>query len=97
VLRWKNMAAGFIQTDEQLALGSGSEPLETTQVGRVMEMYWPSQDIRLLRGCCARINHLFTPPANLHCPPWCNTIARLLDSIRLHFRPPVCIRYSIQD
>jgi len=24
---------------------------------------WPLQDIRLLRGCCARINHPFTPPS----------------------------------
>jgi len=37
---------------------------------------WPLQDIRLLRGYCARINHSFTPPAHPHCPPWCNTIAR---------------------
>jgi len=42
---------------------------------------WPLQDILLLRGFCARINHSFTPPAHLHCPPWCNTIARLLGSI----------------
>ena len=50
---------------------------------------WPLQDIRLFLGCCARINHPFFPLAHLHCPPWCNTIARLLDSIRLPFRPPV--------
>jgi len=52
---------------------------------------WPLQDIRLLRGYCARINHHVIPPAHLHCPPWCNTIARLLDSVRLPFRPPVCM------
>jgi len=46
---------------------------------------WPSQDIRLPRGCCARIHHPCTPPAHLHRPPWCNTMARLLDSIRLPF------------
>ena len=60
-------------------------------------MGWPLQDIRLLRGCCARTNHPFIPHAHLHCPPWCNTIARLLDSIRLAFRPLVCIVYIIQD
>jgi len=27
--------------------------------------------------------------ANLHCPPWCNTIARLLGSIHPRPRPPV--------
>jgi len=52
---------------------------------------WPLQDIRLLRDCCARINHPFIHPAHLHCPPWCNTIARLLGSIRLPFRPPMCM------
>ena len=28
-------------------------------------------------------HHPFIPPAHLHCPPWCNTCARLLGSIRL--------------
>jgi len=57
---------------------------------------WPSQDIRLLGGWCAGINHPFSPPVHLHCPSWCNTIARLMDSIRLPFRPPVCMLYTIQ-
>ena len=57
---------------------------------------WPVQDIRSHRGCCARINHPFIPPAHLHCSPGCNSIARLLDSIRLPFRPPVCMLYTIQ-
>ena len=57
---------------------------------------WLSQDIRLLRGCRARNNHPFTTPSHLHCPSWCNTIARLLGSIRLPFRPPVCMLYTIQ-
>jgi len=56
----------------------------------------PLQDIRLLGGSCARINHYCIPPTHLHCPPWCNTIARLLDSIRLTFRPHVCMLYTIQ-
>jgi len=57
---------------------------------------WSLQDIRLLRGCCARINHPCIPPARLHCPPWCHTVARLLGNIRLPFRPPVCMLYTIQ-
>jgi len=57
---------------------------------------WPLQDIRVLRGCCTQINPSFIPPAYLHCPPRCNTIARLLDSIQLPFRATVCILYTIQ-
>jgi len=49
----------------------------------------PLQDIRLRRGCCARINYACIPPTHLHCSPWCSTIARLLNSIRLPSRPPV--------
>jgi len=64
-------------------------------VRRPRPTIWPLQDIRLLRGCCARINHPFTPPAHLHCPPWCNTIAQSLNSIRLPFRPLVCMLYTI--
>ena len=56
----------------------------------------PLQEIRLLQGYCARINHPIIPPAHLHFTPWCNTIARLLDSIRLPFRPPVRMLYTIQ-
>jgi len=56
-----------------------------------------SQDILVLRGYCARINNPFTPPAHLlHCPPWCNTIARLLGSIRLPLRTPVRMLYIVQ-
>jgi len=40
---------------------------------------------RLLRT----ISHPFTPHAHLHCPPCCSTNARLLDSRRLPFRPPM--------
>jgi len=36
------------------------------------------------------------PPAHRHCPPWCSSIARLSDSIRISFRPPVCILCTIQ-
>jgi len=46
----------------------------------------PSRDIRLLRGWCARINHRFIPAAHLQCPPFCITVARFLDSIRVPFR-----------
>jgi len=38
----------------------------------------------------------FIPRAHLHCPPWCNIIARLLDGVRLPFRPPVSMLYTIQ-
>ena len=34
--------------------------------------------------------------AHLHCPPRCNTIARLLSSIRPPLLPPVCMPYTIQ-
>ena len=33
---------------------------------------WTLHDVRLIRGCCARINHPFISPADLHCPPCCN-------------------------
>jgi len=56
----------------------------------------PLQDIRLLLDSCARIHHPHAPPAHLHCPPWCNTIAWLLGSIRLPLRTPVCMLYTIQ-
>jgi len=55
----------------------------------------PLHDMLILRGCCARINHPFIPRVHLHCPPWCNTIARLLGSIRLPFRPFACMLYTI--
>jgi len=47
--------------------------------------HWPLQDIVLLRGFCARIMHLCIAPFHLHCPHYCNSIARLLRNIR---RPP---------
>jgi len=46
---------------------------------------WPLQDIVLLRSFCARINHSFIAHSHLHCPHYCNAIARLLRNIR---RPP---------
>ena len=49
------------------------------------QVTWPLQDMVLLRGFCARINHPFIAPSHLHCPHYFNTIARLLRSIR---RPP---------
>jgi len=54
--------------------------------------HWPLHDILLLRGCCAS----FHPPRDIHCPPWCNTIARLLGSIRLLIQTPACVLYTIQ-
>ena len=48
------------------------------------------------RLLCTKQLYPFLPPAYLHCPPWCNTIARLLDSIRFPFQPPVCLLYTIQ-
>jgi len=38
---------------------------------------WPYQYIGLLQSSGARINHPCTPPAHLHCPPWCNTYANI--------------------
>ena len=35
-------------------------------------------------------------PATCIADPCCNTVARLLDSIRPFFRPPVCMLYTIQ-
>jgi len=53
---------------------------------------WPLQDIVLLRGFCARINHPFIATFHLHCPHYCNTIAPLLRNIR---RPPDPLVYAI--
>jgi len=50
---------------------------------------WPLQDRVLLLVVCARINRPFIRPARLHCPHCCNTIARLLASIRPPTRPPL--------
>jgi len=52
---------------------------------------WPLQDIVLLRIFCARINHSFIAHSHLHCPHYCNAIARLLRNIRSPHDPPfVC-------
>ena len=58
--------------------------------------FWPLQDIVLLRGFCARINHPCIAPSHLHCPHSCNTIARLLRSIRRSPRPLFCMPYTKQ-
>ena len=58
--------------------------------------YWRLHEIVLLWSCCAWINHPFLPPARLHCPPWCNTIAQLLGIIRLPLWTPVCLLYTMQ-
>jgi len=46
---------------------------------------WPLQDSVSLRSFRARVNHPFKPPSHLHCPDYCNAIARPLRNIR---RPP---------
>ena len=51
---------------------------------------WPLQYIHLLLGVCARVNHPFVTPPNLHCPHCCNTIARLLRNIPPPRPPFVC-------
>jgi len=38
----------------------------------------------------------FIPPTHPHCPHYCNTVARLLSSIRLPLRTLVCMLYTIQ-
>jgi hypothetical protein len=38
VLRWRYMAAGFVETEEELAIGS--QPLETAKAGRVRIAPW---------------------------------------------------------
>jgi len=43
---------------------------------------WPLQNIVLLLVACARVNRPVILPARLHCPHWCNTIARLSGNIR---------------
>jgi len=39
-----------------------SDDGQYTPTKHLTPLPWPLQDIRLLRGCCARINHPFTPP-----------------------------------
>jgi len=53
---------------------------------------WPLQDIVLLRSFCARINHSFIAHSHLHCPHYCNAIARLLRNIRSPPDPPLVCR-----
>jgi len=53
---------------------------------------WPLQDIVLLGGVCARINHPFIAPSHLHCPHYCNTIALLLRNRR---HPPTALWNAI--
>jgi len=76
----------------QLCLQVAGRGENRTHQRRVMS--WPSQDIGLLRGSCARII-IYCPP-HPHCPHYCNTIARLLGSIRLSLRTLVCMLYTIQ-
>ena len=39
---------------------------------------------------------MLCPPPHLHCPHFCNTVARLLPKIRRHPQPPFCMSYTIQ-
>ena len=55
---------------------------------------WPLQDSVLLRSFCARINHSFIAHSHLHCPHYCNAIARLLRNIR---RPPTPHLYAMHN
>ena len=55
---------------------------------------WRLQDIVVLRGLCARINHLVIAPPHSHCRHYCTTIARLLRNIRPPSDPLV---YGIHD
>jgi len=77
---------------------SSSPPLLVRNLARAHAAgaFWPLQYILSLRGFCARINHPSILRAQLHCPPWCNTIARRLGSMGPPLRPPVCIPYTIQ-
>ena len=77
-------------------LQENSDPPSTEPTYKNTHPLWSSQDICLRRGCSSRINHPFILPAHLHRPPWGNTIARLLGSIRLPFRPPVFMLYTIE-
>jgi len=52
----------------------------------------PLQDIGLLRGFCARINHPCVAPSHLHCPHYCNTMANYTTPPR----PPLCMPCTIQ-
>ena len=55
---------------------------------------WPLQDIRLPQSVCARANHPFLTPPHLHCPHYCNIIARRLRNIR---PPPTTFLYAIHN
>jgi len=93
---WRIVGPSTLLFSEGGAADPGTSSSAACSAGFCVEVtLWPLQDIRLLRGYCARINYPFIPPAHLHCPPWSNTIARLLDSIRLSFQPPVCMLYTI--
>jgi len=46
------------------------------------ETTWPLQDIRLLQSFNARANHPLLAPPHLHCPHYCNAIARRLRNTR---------------
>jgi len=74
------------QTPTLVALSSQDSIVPAVNVQSVFGSWQASWPLQL------RANHPFVAPPHLHCPPWCNSIARLL----LPLRPPVCMPYTIQ-
>jgi len=69
----------------------------TTRGVCLYTIFWPIQDVLLLRGFCAQIKHPYAPPR----PPalatlpqyYCTTIGQCTTPPR----PPCCMPYTIQD
>ena len=74
----------FATVEKDVDAELGMEPMGT-QVGLYNTFF-------LLRVVRARINRPFFRTAHLHCPHWCNTIARRLGKIR---PPTTCLVYAI--
>jgi len=57
---------------------------------------WPLQDSVSLRSFCTRANHHFLAPPHLHCPHYCNVIAR---DCAIYDPPqsPFCVPYTMQN
>jgi len=53
---------------------------------------WTLQDILLHQGFCVQINHRFIALPYLHCPHYCNIVARLLRNVRPPPNP-FCMAY----
>jgi len=78
----KQSKVAYVSTVSQSLSGTDATRYLVSPVSKVS---WPLQEIVILRGFCVRINHPCTAPSHLHCPHYCNAIARLLCNIR---RPP---------